>query len=600
MTGQYRRTNFQIGELLLNLRLCQICIVLTGLLSFQAPLWSQNAEWAQSAHWAQSAEPVSSYPMTDAPLTLAPLSDESSVERSGFAAPGQPTWTALTDFEHALIQRFDNQTSAPADDLLELYLLASGDIRSGQQTQAFQSQIDAFFEQHNDVLRIGDERERGAELLRRMHRHFLNADQRAPLAGYDADQSRLSELLRSGIYNCISSALLYLVLAEAAGLSSAGVIMPSHAYVQITLPDGHVADVETTATDGFDVARDQAFFNRQASDWFASRRLVVPSFADYEQRRVVSAAGLGYESMWSQHTTQTRMHYADRMRLAEVRGVMQADEADAQHNRLVYYYREADYLRQQNDMVLLDALMSRINPLLGSFDSRAANDHFSDTVTAVPLLLLQAERAEWLFRRSAQERAQESAQESAQNSAAESTGQNVDAAQQQAGQGHQLAGQGQQLALFVLSQANSAAMNQQLIRDLSYRALATQIGYQLDADAMSDARSLIALFPDDCKDSAFCINALEQFYMKLGQQHWAQRDWTGAIFVYEEYLARRLQTNNRQVFENNLQAAYLNQAEQHWFDEERDEALAMLEVCVITVATPQRCQQRLQAARQGR
>jgi hypothetical protein len=236
--------------------------------------------------------------------------------------------------------------------------------------------------------------------------------------------------------------------------------------------------------------------------------------------------------------------------------------------------------------------MSRINPLLGSFDSRAASDHFSDTVTAVPLLLLQAERAEWLFRRSAQERAQ--------NSAVESTGQNVDAAQQQAGQGHQLAGQGQQLALFVLSQANSAAMNQQLIRDLSYRALATQIGYQLDADAMSDARSLIALFPDDCKDSAFCINALEQFYMKLGQQHWAQRDWTGAIFVYEEYLARRLQTNNRQVFENNLQTAYLNQAEQHWFDEERDEALAMLEVCVITVATPQRCQQRLQAARQGR
>ena len=531
--------------------------------------------------------------MTGAPLTLAPLSDESSVERSGFAAPGQPTWTALTDFEHALIQRFDNQTSAPADDLLELYLLASGDIRSGQQAQVFQSQIDAFFGQHNDVLRIGDERERGAELLRRMHRHFLNADQRAPLAGYDADQSRLSELLRSGVYNCISSALLYLVLAEAAGLSSAGVIMPSHAYVQITLPDGHVADVETTAADGFDVLRDQAFFSRQASDWFASRRLVVPSFADYEQRRVVSAAGLGYESMWSQHTTQTRMHYADRMRLAELRGVMQADEADAQHNRLVYYYREADYLRQQNDMVLLDALMSRINPLLSDFDSREANDHFTDTVTAVPLLLLQAERAEWLFRRSVQESAQERAQESAQNSDAESTGQNVDASQQ-------LAGQGQQLAFYVLSQADSAALNQQLIRDLSYRALGAQVTNLLEIKAMSEARSLIAQFPDDCADSAFCISAIEQFYMSQGQQYWAQRNWPSAILIYEEYLARGLQTNNRQVFENNLQSAYLNQAEQHWFDEERDEAIAMLEVCVITVAAPQRCQQRLQAARQGR
>jgi hypothetical protein len=587
VTSQYRRTNFKTGKLLLNLPLCQICIILSGLLAFHAPVW------AQSAHWAQSAEPVSSYPMTGAPLTLAPLSDESSVERSGFAAPGQVTWTALTDFEHALIQRFDNQTSAPANDLLELYLLASGDIRSGQQAQAFQAQIDAFFVQHDDVRRIGDERERGAELLRRMHRHFLNADQRAPLAGYDADQSRLSELLRSGVYNCISSALLYLVLAEAAGLSSAGVIMPSHAYVQITLPDGHVADVETTAADGFDVLRDQAFFSRQASDWFASRRLVVPSFADYEQRSVVSAAGLGYESMWSQHTTQTRMHYADRMRLAELRGVMQADEADAQHNRLVYYYREADYLRQQNDMVLLDALMSRINPLLSDFDSREANDHFTDTVTAVPLLLLQAERAEWLFRRSVQESAQERAQESAQNSDAESTGQNVDASQQ-------LAGQGQQLAFYVLSQADSAALNQQLIRDLSYRALGAQVTNLLEINAMSEARSLIAQFPDDCADSAFCISALEQFYMSQGQQYWAQRDWPSAIFIYEEYLARGLQTNNRQVFENNLQSAYLNQAEQHWFDEERDEAIAMLEVCVITVAAPQRCQQRLQAARQGR
>jgi hypothetical protein len=117
---------------------------------------------------------------------------------------------------------------------------------------------------------------------------------------------------------------------------------------------------------------------------------------------------------------------------------------------------------------------------------------------------------------------------------------------------------------------------------------------------MSEARSLIAQFPDDCADSAFCISALEQFYMSQGQQYWAQRDWPSAIFIYEEYLARGLQTNNRRVFENNLQSAYLNQAEQHWFDEERDEAIAMLEVCVITVAAPQRCQQRLQAARQGR
>lgn len=531
---------------------------------------------ATTTLWAQNAELLSSQQVAEAPLINAPLSDENSVDRAGFAAPGQPTWTALTDFEHRLLSRFADETHTSPDDLLALFLLASGDVRTDQQQQIYQAQIDDFFQQHLDLLTIRDERQRGAQLLRRMHSHFLDNDQRSSLAGYDADQSRLSELLRTGVYNCISSALLYLVLAERAGLSSAGVIMPSHAYVQITLADGHVAEVETTAAEGFDVIRDQAFFNRQASDWFESRRLAVPSFADYEQRRVVSAAGLGYESMWSQHTTDTRMLYADRMRLAEIRGVLQSDQADAQHNRLVYYYREADFLRRQDNMLLQHELLSRIEPLLADLGNTPADTLFSDPVTAVPLLLLQAERAEWLIQRSATDNSNDAS-----------------AAQR-------LAEQGQQLAFEVLSKADSAAMNQQLIRDLAYRALGTQVTYLLQGDALAEARSLIESFADDCQTSAFCVNALEQFYITQGQHYWRQRNWPSAIFVYEEYLARGLQTDNRQIFETNLQTAYLNQAEQHWFDEERDEALAMLEVCVIKVTNPERCQQRLQTARQGR
>lgn len=539
---------------------------LLGLLSWSAtiPLWAQNAE------------PVSSQLLTEIPLTSAPLSDERSVDRAGFAAPGQLTWTALTDFEQRLLSRFESESNASAEDLLALFLLASGDIRTAEQVQIFQSQIDSFFQQHADVLAIRNERQRGAQLLRRMHSHFLHADQRSSLASYDADQSRISELLRTGVYNCISSALLYLVLAERAGLSSAGVIMPSHAYVQITLADGYVAEVETTGAEGFDVIRDQAFFNRQASDWFESRQLAVPTFADYEQRRVVSAGGLGYESMWSQHTTDTRMHYADRMRLAEIRGVMQADQADAQHNRLVYYYREADFLRRQDNMLLQQELLLRIDPLLADMDNSAADNLFTDPVTAVPLFLLQAERAEWLIQRS------------------------VGGEVTQAAERQRLAEQGQQLAFEVLSKADSAAMNQQLIRDLAYRALGSRVTILLQSDSLTEARNLINGFPNDCPASAFCVNALEQFYITQGQYYWRQRNWPSAIFVYEEYLARGLQTDNRHVFETNLQTAYLNQAEQHWFDEERDEALAMLEVCVIRVTTPERCQQRLQAARQGR
>lgn len=500
--------------------------------------------------------------------TQAAEHDERAMDRTGFGASGQPTWTALTDYEHSVLAQFrDSATTEKqpdADALLHLYLLASGDVRHAQDVEPLRSRINDFFAEHGDLLDIRDERARGASLLQKMHQYFLRADEHSPLAGYDEDQSRLSELLRTGVYNCISSALLYLVLAETAGLSTAGVIMPSHAFVQVTLADGRVADVETTAADGFDVVRNKAFFDRNADEWFQSRRLVVPSFADYEQRRVVSAAGLGYDSLWSQHTTEARMNYADRLRLAEFRGVLQAEQADAQHNRLVYYYREAEYLRNQNDLVAADQLMSRINPFLASFSNVIPHGLFRDPVSTVPLLLLQAERADWLLR----------------------GGNNIN--------------EGITLAFDVLQQVDTAPMNANVIRDLAYRALNTRVMTLLETNEFSAARTIIGQFPADCTASGFCINALEQYYVAHGRLFWQQQNWPRTISHYEEYLARGLQTDNRQIFASNLETAYMNQAAQHWFDEERDEAEATLEVCVIRAPLSERCRERLQEVRQTR
>lgn len=494
--------------------------------------------------------------------------DERVIDRSGFGAAGHAAWSALTDYEISVMQLFEELESSgrrPAyRDLLDLYLLASGDIRHEQDAQLLRLRIDAFFSEHDELHAIADARERGARLLQAMHRYFLRADEQFPLAAYDEDQSQLSELLRSGIYNCISSALLYLVLAEHAGLTTSGVIMPSHAFVQVILPDGRTADVETTTAEGFDVVRDKAFFEQNADEWFRSRRLVVPSFADYEQRSVVSAAGLGYESMWSQHTTEARMPYADRLRLAEFRGILQADQPDAQHNRLVYYYREAQFLRGANDMAALDQLMSRAEPLLSSFENIVAPDLFTDAVSTVPLLLLQAERADWMLR----------------------TGSETDAAVT--------------LAFDVLRQATDAPMNVAVIRDLAYRALHTQMMTLIGQAAFADARAIIQRFAQDCSASAFCVDALEQYYVAHGRQYWQQSDWHRTIAHYEEYLARGLDTDNREIFTSNLETAYLNQAAQYWFDEERDEAESILEVCVIRAPDAQRCQQRLQEMGQRR
>lgn len=496
------------------------------------------------------------------------LADDRVIDRTHFGAPGQAAWSALTPYEHAVLEHFIeislSRQPATAADLLDLYLLASGDVRHQHEAEIFHQRINTFFDQHAEILRMNDVRERGARLLQAMHQHFLRVDQDLPLAGYHEDQSQLSELLRSGIYNCISSALLYLVLAERAGLSASGVIMPSHAFVQITLPDGRTADVETTTASGFDVVRNQAFFDASADQWFRSRQLVVPSFADYEQRRVVSAAGLGYDSMWSQHTTEARMSYADRLRLAEFRGLLQAEQADAQHNRLVYYYREAEFLRNAADLPTFDRLLARIAPLLSGFDNLIPPHLFSESISTVPLLLLQAERAEWMLR----------------------NGNDTQAALT--------------LAFDVLAQADDAPMNTAVIRDLSYRALRTRVMMLIENQAFDEARAIVQQLPQDCPSSGFCIDAMEQYYVAHGRQFWQQQHWHRTITHYQEYLARGFRTDNTEVFSSNLETAYLNQAAQHWFDEERDAAESILDVCIIRAPQSQRCQQRLQEMRQGR
>lgn len=506
---------------------------------------------------------LSAVSLTVATTSAQPAMEEQLFDRTGFASPNQPTWAALTDFELTLLNRLQSGNQPSSQDLLSLYLMASGDVRSAATVQTFQARIDEFFAEYPELERTRDERERGRRLLRAMHEHFLRADSRSPLAGYDADQSRLSELLRTGIYNCLSSSLLYLVLADQLGLTHAGVIMPSHAFVQITLPDGRIADVETTTADGFDVVRDAAFFERQASRWFSDRQLVVPTYEDYEQRRVVTAAGLGYESMWAQHTFESRMDYADRLRLAEIRGVLQSDRADAQHNRLVYYYREAEFLRQQEDINTANTLMARIAPFLASFEPVIPAGLFSDPVSTVPLLLLQAERANWLIQQGLEE-------------------------------------QGEALALTVLPQADDAPLNNSLIRDLAYRAIHTRVTQLLQRGELAPAQTLLQQLPPDCHGSAWCFDAVDQLTIAQGRQYFEQRNWPRAISWYSDYLTRGLDTGNREIFASNLETAYLNQAEQHWFDEERDEAVAALEVCVIRAPVAQRCQQRLETMRQRR
>jgi hypothetical protein len=466
-------------------------------------------------------------------------------------------WTELTAFETGVIHHFRNSDSVTtAGDLLALYLLASGDVRYHDRFATLQDQVTRFVSDSISLYNIPDPRQRGDQLLRRMHTTFLTN-------GYDADQSALSTLLDTGVYNCISSALLYLVLAAHFDLPAAGVIMPSHAFVQLTLANGDKVEVETTSADGFDVLRDPEFFAEDAEAWFSERRLVVASYADYEQRRIISAAALGFENMWSQHISESRMPYADRVRMAEIKGMLQSDDMTAQHNRLIYYVREADFLKPR-DPDLYQALMARIEPYLARWEAEAIAGlpRNGPTETLLPLLVMQAHRAQWLV---------------------------------QTGRSHQ----GQTLARQIITSAPASQPDIDVVRDTAFRAIEMTLRALQEQQQFAQLAQTLDGLETYCAQSSRCINAIEQHYSAHGQHYWDQADWHRVITLYHEYLSLDLETENTPVFQANLELAYINSFQQRWFDEERDEAIAQLETCVIRLPRATSCQEHLQATRQS-
>jgi hypothetical protein len=103
------------------------------------------------------------------------------------------------------------------------------------------------------------------------------------LARYSERATSVDEAVRTGQYNCVSSAVLYAILARAVGLEVAGVRTRDHAFVSVTA-DGSPVDVETTNVYGFEPGR-----KKQFTDSFGSvtgYSYVPPS--NYRDRAAIS------------------------------------------------------------------------------------------------------------------------------------------------------------------------------------------------------------------------------------------------------------------------------------------------------------------------
>jgi tetratricopeptide (TPR) repeat protein len=89
-------------------------------------------------------------------------------------------------------------------------------------------------------------RERGDRLLRALHGTVLRR--------YVESQSRVDLVVDTGEFNCLSSAVLFVVAAEGLLPRPRGMISRTHAFARVDV-DARAVDVETTTPDGFAIDR---------------------------------------------------------------------------------------------------------------------------------------------------------------------------------------------------------------------------------------------------------------------------------------------------------------------------------------------------------
>jgi tetratricopeptide (TPR) repeat protein len=160
-------------------------------------------------------------------------------------------------------------------DLAETALWASA-LNTGNQTGAYLETITgAVNALASDPNLPSDPKARGEYLLVYMHKNFLKS--------YSERQTRLDELLRTGRYNCVSSAVFYMILSLSSGLDVGGVMTKDHAFATINT-GREIVDVETTNRYGFDPGNRKEF---QDSFGKATGFAYVP-VKDYRDRTVIN------------------------------------------------------------------------------------------------------------------------------------------------------------------------------------------------------------------------------------------------------------------------------------------------------------------------
>jgi hypothetical protein len=302
------------------------------------------------------------------PPTQQDTADVPEVLRPGYGNAELHTWWPLTPPEAAALRGLEQARQGDAHALLALAIAASGDQRDAATYAGAQQRVDQFVAAVKPTVDgAADEWHRGYELHRAMHRTFFPGE-KAELGGYDFYQSRITGIFTGGHYNCLSSALLYAVLARSFVMPVRAAFLPTHVFVEMGAPGGKIIEVETTSATGFDWIHDARFYKEEAATWSSRRGLRPTTLDEYEHRTIVEPYRLMAAAMRNVHRGESEQ---DRSRLDELAGAVDPDDPDAQQARIRAYTNEGHDLYEAKAWRTMAKLFDTVRPAVAEIGAKS-------------------------------------------------------------------------------------------------------------------------------------------------------------------------------------------------------------------------------------
>ena len=184
-------------------------------------------------------------------------------------------FSACFDADPLIRAEASSQGPLALADLEDLALTASGygaaDLTAGR------ARIDAMLgdlARHLDAVKARDDSARAEEALSFLHGKVLRS--------YSLDATTMGDIFEAGRFNCVSSAVLYLIAMRSLGIEAAGVKTADHAFCLVRI-GGREVDVETTNPYGFDPGTKKEFADRFGK--VTGYSYVAPGY--YSRRRTV-------------------------------------------------------------------------------------------------------------------------------------------------------------------------------------------------------------------------------------------------------------------------------------------------------------------------